>query len=127
MLAKLRELVLDGLDLRHDGPEPDGEAPAEADRRPLPSRRATVESIATPAGIADAASVEDDEPEDDEPIAAEVIELDDVDLDDADIEGEQVMPTEIAKGAKGQMAIDLTAYGHGDWTLPPRDSRRGAT
>ena len=22
---------------------------------------------------------------------------------------------------KGQMAIDLTAYGHGDWTLPPRE------
>src|SRR6185503_4488129 len=31
--------------------------------------------------------------------------------------------TEVAvrEDAKGQMAIDLTAYGHGDWTLPPRD------
>src|SRR6185503_16906813 len=31
--------------------------------------------------------------------------------------------TEVAvrEDAKGQMAIDLTAYGHGDWTLPPRN------
>ncbi len=125
VLARLRDVVVDGLDLRHDGPEPDGDAPAETDRRPLPSRRATMESVATPAGIADAEPAEADplEPEDDEPIAAEVIELDEVEQYDTDVDGEEVTPTEIAvrEGAKGQMAIDLTAYGHGDWTLPPRD------
>ena len=28
---------------------------------------------------------------------------------------------QVREDARGQMAIDLTAYGHGDWTLPPRD------
>ena len=102
-------------------------------RRPLPSRRATVEALAdvdlVDADDEDEEEIDDDEPEDgafdedeveDEeeyegepkPLIAQVVE------DDEDDE-----PTEIAvrEGAEGQMAIDLTAYGHGDWTLPPRD------
>ena len=51
----------------------------------------------------------EDEDEDEEPLTAQIATDDE--------------PTDIAvrEGAKGQMAIDLTAYGHGDWTLPPRD------
>ncbi len=123
VLAKVRDAVADGLDLRHDGAESTDDPHAETGRRPLPSRRTTMESIATPAGIADVELVEIDDEPDAEPISAEIIELEEVEVYDADVDGEDVAPAEIAvrEGARGQMAIDLTAYGHGDWTLPPRD------
>ena len=40
------------------------------------------------------------------------------DDDEDEVESVDVV---VREDAKGQMAIDLTPYGHGDWTLPPRD------
>ncbi len=117
----VKELIVRGLELRATG---DGESDdGETDRRPLPSRRTTVESIADepvldlvePEDAFEEVGYEDeDEDEDEEPIAAEYVEDEDEDED----EPVEVM---VREDAKGQMAIDLTAYGHGDWTLPPRD------
>jgi DNA segregation ATPase FtsK/SpoIIIE and related proteins len=132
-LGRARDLVVSGLELRgvEDEDEPD-------DRRPLPSRRTTVESIAEEAELdltaeedeyeeyeeddeaveeyedVDEEDVEEEE-EEEEPLAAELVDLEDEDEDDEPIE------VAVREDAKGQMAIDLAAYGHGDWTLPPRD------
>jgi S-DNA-T family DNA segregation ATPase FtsK/SpoIIIE len=129
-LVHARDWVVAALDLGHHDPEDaDAEAPP-SNRRPLPSRRATVESMAEldlveadddvelDAGYdeyEDALEEAEDEPEveeeedEPEPLTAQVVDDDE--------------PTDVAvrEDAKGQMAIDLTAYGHGDWTLPPRD------
>ena len=139
--GRVRDLIVSGLELR--GVADDEEEPDEGDdRRPLPSRRTTVESIAEEAELDliaedeyeeyeeeedDEEAVdeyeyvdeeEDEDEDDEEPLAAELVDLEDEDEDEEDDE-----PIEVAvrEDAKGQMAIDLTAYGHGDWTLPPRD------
>jgi S-DNA-T family DNA segregation ATPase FtsK/SpoIIIE len=134
-LVRLRDLAVDALDLHGDraGDPPDGAETPTGNRRPLPSRRATVESVAE-------LDLDDDEPDelaeegydeepgepvvaevvDDEPVVAEVVE---------DEERSPTAPDAIAvrEGDRGQMAIDLTAYGHGDWTLPPRDLLKRST
>ncbi|MBK5288385.1 MAG: DNA translocase FtsK 4TM domain-containing protein, partial [Acidimicrobiia bacterium] len=129
-LGALALVALDAAGLRDGEPMTDenieAEAEARSDRRPMPSRRTTIESItgdAPPEAF-------DAEPE---PLAAEVVELDDVDLADDDDEEDVPLAASVAasgvdpadiqvrEDAKGQIAIDLTQYGHGDWTLPPRD------
>jgi S-DNA-T family DNA segregation ATPase FtsK/SpoIIIE len=105
-------------------PHEDGEPVTT--RRPLPSRRATVESI----GELDLDAEDEDDVELDEPEDALALD-EDLEPDEPDDEPEPLTaqlveddePTDVAvrEDAKGQMAIDLTAYGHGDWTLPPRD------
>ena len=124
-ITAARQLVVDALDLR-DGGDDEG-IEDQTDRRPLPSRRATVEAIELELPDDEIDVVEEREPIDDAPIAAEVVEIEDEvdDPDDAFIDE----PTEIAvrEADRGQMAIDLTAYGHGDWTLPPRDLLKRST
>lgn len=121
-LGALGGMLLDATGLR-DGvvaEDEDFEEASAPERRPLPSRRTTIESIGdTPP------EAFDPEPE---PLAAEVVELDDLDLvedddDDEPIAARGVDPSDIPvrEDAKGQIAIDLTQYGHGDWSLPPRD------
>ena len=106
------------------------------DRRPLPSRRTTVESIADEPEldlVVETAAEEDelDEDEldedpaginehgyDEEPLTAQVSEIDDP---------EEPVEVAVREDAKGQMAIDLAAYGHGEWTLPPRDLLKRST
>ncbi len=126
-------LLLEALRVRADEPddEPDDEpADTTADgasdgatvRRPLPSRRATMETVAAIDLTESEPEPEppDEDVEDDEPLAARVVSIPDEYEDEDD---DAVAPSDIAvrEGAKGQMAIDLTVYGHGDWTLPPRD------
>ncbi len=125
----VKELIVRGLELRGAG---DAESDDEetTDRRPLPSRRTTVESIADepvldlvePEDAFEEVGYEDEEEyeeAEDEPIAAEYVEADEEEEeDDEDADPVEVM---VREDAKGQMAIDLTPYGHGDWTLPPRD------
>ena len=111
-----RQAVVDMLDLR--GEEADAGVPAEAtSRRPLPSRRTTVESVG--ALEMEPESDELDAEDDEEPAAAQLVTVpDDEEPDDVADEPPEVAARE---GAEGQMAIDLSAYGHGDWALPPRD------
>ncbi len=146
-LVWTRDAVVDGLELRGlpaDDAGTDADSDADIDenamadgvRRPLPSRRTTMESIAGTAepeiDLVDAAEG-DEENDDDEPLAAQLVvdahDADD-DLDDDDDDDDEdieivapVVATQVVvrEDAKGQMAIDLTAYGPGDWTLPPRD------
>ncbi|MSO38112.1 MAG: DNA translocase FtsK [Acidimicrobiia bacterium] len=85
------------------------------DEAPAPARRVTVDN----AGVYDQAK---DETEQD--AVASIV------VDDED-EQEEVSPAPMpevnaadisaVEADKGQMAIDLSAYGHGDWVLPPRD------
>ena len=135
-----RTAVAQTLDL--GGRETDPETPTAAgtpdddpDRRPLPSRRTTVESVAeldlvaeedepvAPPAIRRTVEPEPEpEPEVEEPIAAQLVIVPDDDEDDA-----PAREIAVREGDKGQMAIDLTAYGHGDWTLPPRDLLKRST
>ncbi len=126
-LATLGGMLLDATGLRDGTPLTDEEVEAATgpERRELPSRRTTIESItgdAPPEAF-------DPEPE---PLAAELVEVDDddIDLDEDDDEplaasvavgGVDPADIQVREDAKGQIAIDLTQYGHGDWTLPPRD------
>ena len=132
-LRRVRDQVVSGLELRGVAADEDVEDlddAAAADRRPLPSRRTTVESIAgepvidlvepldalDEIGYDDADDgQEDDDYDEDEPIAAEYVDVVDDETLDEPIE------VVVREDARGQMAIDLTPYGHGDWTLPPRD------
>ncbi len=126
-LKVAQRAIVETLDLR--APDADA-APAEdpattGDRKPLPSRRATVESVEL-----DLAAEEDHEPEpapvrravvpepqpEPEPVEAQLVDDD-----------EPAREVAVREGEKGQMAIDLTAYGHGDWTLPPRDLLKRST
>ncbi|MGZ6888069.1 MAG: DNA translocase FtsK 4TM domain-containing protein [Acidimicrobiia bacterium] len=136
-LVLARGAVADTLELgAHDAAADEADGSDDAldptVRRPLPSRRATVESIAADVDL----DLEEDEPEpepeparaavpepDDEPVAAQLVIVPDDEVDELD------EPTDIAvrEADKGQMAIDLTAYGHGDWTLPPRDLLKRST
>ncbi len=132
-LARVRDVVVEGLDLRGDRDESadDGDADLEdSHRRPLPSRRVTIESVADVDLVAEEepepepepvrptpAVVAADEDEDDEPLAAQIVELDDG-------PAAEVVAHE---SDKGQMAIDLSGYGHGEWSLPPRDLLQRST
>ncbi len=146
-----RGVVADMLELRGARESGDGDADdletdddedreGAAHRRPLPSRRTTIESIAeTPVldleSEATADEVEVDEYGcEEEPMTAVLGELDDPVADEAvaldeDAVIEAVAPVDVAvrEDAKGQMAIDLTAYGHSEWTLPPRDLLKRST
>ncbi len=134
-LVWVRDAVVNGLELRGmpteddlDDEEEDGDATT---RRPLPSRRKTVESIAEAEPELDLIEAEDEDEEfeeevdeeyvdeEEEPLAAQLV----VDASDEIEVAPKVKPVVVSvrEDAKGQMAIDLTGYGHGDWTLPPRD------
>src|SRR6478609_3500125 len=127
-VARARTFVVAALDLGEHAPEDataeDRDAPLTT-RRPLPSRRATVESMAD----VDLVDEEDAEVED------EADDFEEEGYDEADEEPLTAQiavadePSDIAvrEDAKGQMAIDLTVYGHGDWTLPPRDLLKRST
>ena len=136
-LAWARDGIVNGLELRGMPADEDHEEGGDATaRRPLPSRRKTVESIADEDPELDLVEAEADDEEyedeafeaedeeyeeedDEEPLAAQLV----VDADD-EIEvtpRKKPMVVSVHEDAKGQMAIDLTGYGHGDWTLPPRD------
>ena len=141
-LAWARNGVVNGLELRGmpadedlDEDEENGDA---SERRPLPSRRKTVESIADEEPELDLVDAEDED-EEYEDEADEEFEAEDEEYEDDEEEplvaqlvvdaSDEIEVTPRAKpvvvsvheDAKGQMAIDLTGYGHGDWTLPPRD------
>ena len=138
-LVHARAFAVAALDLGdHTDETVDGGADAPlTNRRPLPSRRATVESLADVDLVEpdeDEVELDAPEPEDDAGYEDAYDEPDDEEPDDEEPDDEEPEPltaqlvdddepTDIAvrEGAKGQMAIDLTAYGHGDWTLPPRD------
>jgi S-DNA-T family DNA segregation ATPase FtsK/SpoIIIE len=130
-------LDLGGGDTDGDDDDAEGDDAPLTTRRPLPSRRATVESIAD-LDLAEEEETDEEYEEESEEDDDEVLVVDDEDDAEADAEYEeeyeeddepllaQVVDDEtgdiaVRETAQGQMAIDLTAYGHGDWTLPPRD------
>jgi len=113
-LTRLRAKLRASLDLTA---LPDATTAAPVD--PEPTRRMTLDNVVY-------------EKEDDEP--AEAIVVDAADAPEAEPEPRlAVVPTvaadevSVVEADKGQMAIDLTAYGHGDWTLPPRDVLKRST
>jgi S-DNA-T family DNA segregation ATPase FtsK/SpoIIIE len=107
-------------------------APEEQADEPRPAagtRRATLD--ATPPDLAD-------EPEPDDAVLVEDEEYDDEPADDEAADDEPVEPmidisrpdpaaVPSVETDRGQMAIDLTAYGHGDWTLPGRELLKRST
>jgi S-DNA-T family DNA segregation ATPase FtsK/SpoIIIE len=89
--------------------------------RPAPaSRRATLDT--GPPDLAD-----EPEPEPDDAVVVEDEEYEDEEDDSVepmiDVSPPEPGPADVPAVEKdrGQMAIDLTAYGHGDWTLPGRE------
>jgi S-DNA-T family DNA segregation ATPase FtsK/SpoIIIE len=133
-LAHARTFVVAALDLGEHTPEDakaeDRDAPLTT-RRPLPSRRATVESIAD-VDLVDEEEAEDDVDDFEEEGYDEALLVDEPEEEDEEPLTAQIAieePSDIAvrEDAKGQMAIDLTVYGHGDWTLPPRDLLKRST
>ena len=86
------------------------------------SRRATLDAVP----VGDHVELEPGEPDPDEleiePIVAAAPAAEHA-------SGPAPDPTEVAavEKSEGQMAIDLTAYGHGDWTLPGRELLKRST
>ena len=143
-----RGVVVDMLELRgadsDDGDadvleaDVDEDREAASDRRPLPSRRTTIESFAETSVLDLESEATADEPAvdgygyEEEPMTAEIAELDEDEIEieiDESADIEVIAPVDVAvrEDAKGQIAIDLAAYGHGEWTLPPRDLLKRST
>ena len=117
----VRSTLHSTLDL---GAEEEAEqAEPEPMRRPLPSRRATMDAI----------------PMEDEPPTAMVVPADEPEREPEPevVEPEPVRPVVVPpveisvveddEAGQGQMAIDLGAYGASDWKLPPRDLLKRST
>jgi S-DNA-T family DNA segregation ATPase FtsK/SpoIIIE len=110
---------------------PDADADADPDelidaaplRRPLPSRRATVDAIPI-----------DDDPEPEPELAIDFEPEPEPEPDpEPEVDLEPVRPRpavtdiSVVEDDEGQMAIDLGAYGSGDWKLPARDLLKRST
>jgi S-DNA-T family DNA segregation ATPase FtsK/SpoIIIE len=115
--TKLREAFQAAFPEPSETEDADSHEPVVAPQPdPAALRRATLDAVPV-----------DDEPEPDEleiePMVAAAPAA--VDLP----KGPAPDPTEVAavETSEGQMAIDLTAYGHGDWTLPGRELLKRST